>query len=313
MYVFGPVPSRRLGMSIGVNNIPPKICSYSCAYCQIGNSLRMSATREHFYDAEMLIKEVELKLTTLEESQAVDYITVVADGEPTLDSSLLDLIKGLKRFGIPVAIINNASLIDHEAVQEALSYADWVSLKVDAVQETVWRRIDRPLRTLDLEAIMKGMQQFAALYQGFLATETMLVSGINDCAETVKETAQFIGMLSPGKSYISIPTRPPASSWVHAPDEKTINQAYQLFCDSIDSVELLIGYEGNAFAYTGNVQEDLLSITAVHPMREDAVDAYLQRAHSSYAQVQDLVEEGLLRIVWYGDKRFLHRVFAKRY
>lgn len=312
MYVFGPVPSRRLGMSIGVNNIPPKICSYSCAYCQIGKSLRMEATPISYYEPEVLIREVSHKLNTLTAGEDhVDYITIVADGEPTLDARLEALIRGLRRFGLPVAVITNASLMDLPEVQRALSLTDWVSVKIDSVDEAVWRRIDRPHRSLDLESILGGIERFSAGYDGTLATETMLVKGLNDRPELLRHTAEFIGTISPDISYISIPTRPPADSWVSMPDEDVITMAYQLFSGYLPRVELLIGYEGNAFSYTGDAKEDILSITAVHPMREDAVDVFLKKADASPALVEELVRQGLLKESLYHGNRFYVRAFRR--
>ena len=125
--VFGPVPSRRLGRSLGINNIPPKICSYSCVYCQLGRSLKMTSQRRAFYAPEALFAEVEQKLAALQRShELVDYLTIVPDGEPTLDLNLGKLIKLLKTLGIRIAVITNASLLDDPGVREDLEQADWV-------------------------------------------------------------------------------------------------------------------------------------------------------------------------------------------
>ena len=124
--VFGPVPSRRLGRSIGINNIPPKTCSYACVYCQLGKTSRMMAGREFFYDPEKIINAVKLKIKhAREKDESVDYLTFVSDGEPTLDCNLGKEIELLKSFGIKIAVITNASLIWREDVRQDLQKADW--------------------------------------------------------------------------------------------------------------------------------------------------------------------------------------------
>ena len=190
--------------------------------------------------------------------------------------------------------------------------ADWVSLKVDAVSESIWRQVDRPRRSLRLAAILEGALEFARRYAGQLVTETMLVAGVNDGKDCVGEVAAFLARLQPDIAYLSIPTRPPAEKWVHAPNEETINRAYQILSEQVQRVEYLIGYEGNAFAFTGHVEEDLLSITAVHPMREDAVQDFLARAGADGSTVRGLVEQGRLVETAFKDHKFYMRRLDKR-
>jgi wyosine [tRNA(Phe)-imidazoG37] synthetase (radical SAM superfamily) len=181
MIAFGPVPSRRLGRSLGVNNIPPKVCSYSCAYCQLGRTIKMQVERQTFYEPEDIVKNVREKIARVSEvGEPVDYLTFVPDGEPTLDINLGREIELLKPLGINIAVISNGSLVWRQDVREDLVKADWVSLKVDSTREEIWRRINRPHRTLQLAAILDGMLEFAAVYKGELVTETMLVEGVND-------------------------------------------------------------------------------------------------------------------------------------
>ena len=307
MIVFGPVPSRRLGQSLGINNIPPKICSYSCIYCQIGKTMDMQAVREEFYKPEKIITDVETRLIELKKNEKVlDYITFVSDGEPTLDKNLEMEIELLKRMNVKIAVITNASLIWDSDVREALYKADWVSIKVDAISEDIWRRINRPHRSLKLEEILNGILEFSSVFGSTLATETMLVQGVNDTIDEVEKIASFLVNLSPDKCYISIPTRPPAEKWSIPPDEEIINIAYQVF-DKRLNTEYLIGYEGNAFASTGNLKEDLLSITSVHPMREEGVEELLAKTGSGWESVKKLVDDNELTVVGYNGKMFYMR------
>jgi wyosine [tRNA(Phe)-imidazoG37] synthetase (radical SAM superfamily) len=313
-FVFGPVPSRRLGRSLGVNNIaadtkePPKICTYACIYCQLGHTLQMQITRQAFYAPEDLVAAVREKITTMRRTDDhIDYITVVPDGEPTLDINLGRTLAALKPLGFPLAVITNASLIWQPEVRAALAQADWVSLKVDAVMESVWRKMDRPHGKLQLSHILGGVQTFARDFQGQLVTETMLVADVNNTDASLTETAAFIGDLHPATAYISVPTRPPAEPWVRPPDEATLNRAYQIFAAHISHVTYLIGYEGNAFAASGDAAADLLSITAVHPMREDAVGDLLARDNADWSVVKNLVAQDLLVESTYQTQTFYTR------
>ena len=314
MKAFGPVPSRRLGRSLGINNIPPKVCTYSCVYCQLGRTIKMQIERRAFYQPEEILRDVEEKVRNAREvGESIDYLTFVPDGEPTLDVGLGQEIELLKPLGINIAVITNASLIWREDVKEDLRRADWVSLKVDSVSEDVWRRINRPHRALQLASILEGMLEFARAYEGELATETMLVEGLNDGDEHVREVADFLAELRPARAYLSIPTRPPAEKWAQPPNEKVINRAYQILGDRVDHVEYLIGYEGNAFAFTGNAEEDLLSITAVHPMREEAVKEFLARARADWSIVRKLLEQGqLVETEYEGNKFYMRRLQGAR-
>ncbi len=310
---FGPVPSRRLGRSLGINNIPPKVCTYACVYCQLGRTLKMQVERQAFYEPGEILKAVQQKVNSVQAAgETIDYLTFVPDGEPTLDLNLGREIELLRSLGIPIAVITNASLIWRVDVRVALRQADWVSLKVDAVTEEVWRRIDRPHGTLRLAAILDGVLEFGTAFDGKLATETMLVEGLNDGPALIKEVADFVARLQPDTAYLAIPTRPPAEGWGRPPGEDIVNRAYQIFSDRVGQVEYLIGYEGNAFTFTGNVTEDLLSITAVHPMREEAVSEFLARAGADWLVVHHLIaQDQLVETEYQGGKFYLRKLHGR--
>jgi len=309
MIAFGPVPSRRLGRSLGINNIPAKICSYSCAYCQVGKTLQMEVQRRSFYSPQEIYQEVKEKVDSSQIlGHAIDYLTIVPDGEPTLDTNLGQEIDMLRSLGIRIAVISNASLIWDEKVREELSKADWVSVKVDALDERIWRHMDRPHRALDHEAILQGILEFAKDFKGTLVTESMLLAGINDDENSLQAIAEFLEKVDPAVAYISVPTRPPAEKWATMPPEESICQAYQIFCSRVKQVELLVGYEGDSFDLTGNVESDILSIAAVHPMREAAVKKFLQQAQENWELVQRLIDQGkLIRTEYMGNNFYLRR------
>jgi len=310
MIAFGPVPSRRLGRSLGINNIPPKVCTYSCVYCQVGRTHTLQLERGPFYEPEDIIKSVGKQVKkAIKKGEPIDYLTFVSDGEPTLDVNLGYEIDLLKSLGIKIGVITNASLIFREDVRADLMKADWVSLKFDSISKTSWRKINRPHRELELGLILEGMLDFSKSFRGELVTETMLIQGIGLDADILKEMADFLGRLNPAKAYLAIPTRPPAESWVRPPEPKDINVAFQVFHEKLDQVEYLIGYEGNAFAFTGNVEEDLLSITSVHPMRKSAVQEYLKKAGADGSVVSQLIAQSKLVETDYAGQKFYLRSF----
>uniref|UniRef100_UPI001B80D389 radical SAM protein n=1 Tax=Desulfurococcus mucosus TaxID=2275 RepID=UPI001B80D389 len=190
--VFGPVPSRRLGMSLGVNNIPAKTCTYNCVYCQLGRTTALTVERRVFYDPWRIVGEVESRLREAEEKGVrVDYITFVPDGEPTLDSNLGREIEAVKGLGKPVAVLTNASLLWREDVRSELAEADYVSVKVDAVREELWRRVNRPHGSLSLKRVLEGVEAFSSEFNGVLVSETMLLDKV-EYGGGLEEVAGFL-------------------------------------------------------------------------------------------------------------------------
>jgi wyosine [tRNA(Phe)-imidazoG37] synthetase (radical SAM superfamily) len=309
--VFGPVPSRRLGRSLGINNIPPKTCTYSCVYCQVGKTTNKTVDRQAFYKPEELTRDVRRKNNKVTiRNEKIDYLTFVPDGEPTLDLNISEEILSLKQTGMPTAVITNASLLWRDDVKEDLQEADFVSLKVDAVSEGLWRRVNRPHKDIKLNMVLKGIREFTEEFRGTLVSETMLI-GNTDYGNEFERIAEFLTELKTlNKAYIAIPTRPPTEKWVKRAKEDVINAAFQVFSKKLGAsrVEYLVGYEGNAFAYTGKVEEDLLSITAVHPMRKEAVKKLLKKADADWQVVEKLLGENkLVELEYEGNTYYLRK------
>ncbi|MBK9097219.1 MAG: radical SAM protein [bacterium] len=306
MITFGPIPSRRLGRSLGVNNIPPKICSYSCVYCQVGLTDSLSIQRKEFYSLEEIVAEVSERVSQLINSRKkIDYISFVPDGEPTLDINLGKEIQLLKPLGINIAVITNSSLLWDKDVREDLLLADWVSVKIDTVDEKIWHKINRPYGKLDLLKILNGIKNFRHSFRGTFVTETMLVNGINDDKESLANTSKFIKEINPDKAYILVPTRPPAEGFVKTPSEENLNMAYQIFNTEIKNVELLTGSGETDFTYSSDVQKELASILAVHPMSLEAVDTFLHKANESWGLIESLIHQNILKEVEYSGNKFL--------
>lgn len=308
MITFGPVPSRRLGYSLGINHIPPKHCTYACVYCQVGQTTNMGITRREFYPVAHIVNEVEQAINrAAERGRAIDFLTLVPDGEPTLDLHLGDLIRELKKLLIPVAVISNASLIDRPDVQDDLLSADWVSLKVDSLEEDTWRRLNRPHHSLSLIGILNGVLSFRQKFMGELVTETMLVSGINDRADSIRALSNFLEELQPFKSYLSIPTRPPLEPWARPPEAEALQDLLGTIEKSHHFFDFLFESEVDDFVSTGNLAEDVLGITAVHPLRESALRTLVAEANGNWNLIESLIMSGQLFRLTYRDTHFYTR------
>lgn len=310
MISFGTVPSRRLGKSLGINNIPSKkVCSFSCRYCQLGITKKYSSARKSYFDPEIIFEEVQKHLGKLREADQPDYLTFVANGEPTLDLNLGESIERLRKFNIPIAVITNGSLLKFESVRKDLCRADWVSIKVDANNKATWEAINWPFSWLDFEEHKRGILQFSSEFKGKLVTETMLVSGINDSLDVIDQTSQLISQINPNTAFLSIPTRPPAISTVKAPDEQIITEAYKVFSEKGIKTELLLGFEGTHTGYTGNAIEDIVNICTVHPIREDTLQELLIKTQADNTILDTLIKGNYIKKVFYQSESFYIRQF----
>ncbi|MGQ9621178.1 MAG: radical SAM protein [Bacteroidales bacterium] len=308
MISFGPILSRRLGKSLGINNIvSPKICSYACIYCQAGKTMRQTIEREKFFEPELIYKTVGKHLEKLSHNNSPDYLTFVSNGEPTLDINLGKSIQLLKNFGYPIAVITNASLLQYNSVHSDLGMANWVSVKMDAGRADLWQKINNPSPKLNYEEIIKNISRFASGFEGKLCTETMIIKGVNDNDENFIGLAQLIKELNPVTAYLAVPTRPPSCKTAKPADPDMLNRAWQIFNDRNIKTEFLTGFEGTAIGYTGNIYEDILNITTVHPLREDMLFDLLKKDNAGYEVVESLIIQKLIRISVYNGNRFFLR------
>jgi wyosine [tRNA(Phe)-imidazoG37] synthetase (radical SAM superfamily) len=268
----------------------------------------MTADRQPFYTPNEITIQAKNRLDQLKQTGVeADYLTFVPNGEPTLDATIGEEIGLLKKYGKRIAVITNSSLLWREDVRRELAGADTVSVKIDTATPDTWKRINRPHKFLDLDAILQGILRFREVFEGDLLTETMLVKGINDSLQEIEKTADFVALVEPEVAYLSVPTRPPAENYATPAGEQALSQAYHLFSSKIAKVEYLIGYEGNAFASTGDIKQDILSITAVHPLREEAVTSLLEREGAAWQDVEQLVEGGSLITTQYQGHRYYMR------
>ncbi|NMB56176.1 MAG: radical SAM protein [Leptolinea sp.] len=312
MIAFGPVPSRRLGSSLGINHIKPKNCTYACVYCQVGKTTFMDIERRFFYSINEVISDVETKLIECDARHTkVDYLTLVPDGEPTLDINLGKLIGELKIFHIPVAVISNSTLIDRIDVQEELLLADWVSLKIDTVDENSWKKINRPNRKLSLSDILSGIQTFRSRFTGRFVTETMLVGGLTDTPVSLEPTISFIREINPHVAYFSIPIRPPCLNWVKPPSKEFMENFLLNTIHTLPTADILFEAETGNFVSTGDLTNDILDITSVHPLREEALAGIIANAGNGWEVVDQMIKKKMIACVRYHSGNFYVRCFKK--
>jgi wyosine [tRNA(Phe)-imidazoG37] synthetase (radical SAM superfamily) len=263
-----------------------------------------------FYRPEVLLRETEVRIAKVGGNECtIDYLSFVPDGEPTLDKNLGILITSLKQqLPYPVAVITNGSLLWRQEVAEAVSLADWVSVKVDSVVEPIWRCINRPDRRLEFDEVLEGIRAFATRYRGELVSETMLLDKQNTDSDELAALAEYLCGLSPKTAYLSVPSRPPAESAVGIPDGEQLKRAERAFRDAGLNAYSLTCYEGDQFTITADTVQDILSIAAVHPLREDALRRILERSGADWGLVERLITEGRLNTKVYDQKTYYRTV-----
>lgn len=309
MYVYGPVPSRRLGRSLGVSPIPAKTCSYTCVYCQLGRTTRLQTRRESFFPREGILTEI----IRLAPKDKTDFVTFVGDGEPTLNKDLGWLIEQTKeKLHLPVAVITNGSLLSCEDIREDLCRADVVIPTLDAGNEETFRTINRPDRSVDFNTMLQGQIDFRHEYSGQIWVEIMLVKGRNDTESELQSIRDAVDMIGPDRVYVLTPIRPPAESWVQPSDAETILKAQKTIGKAIP----VTGLESDQFGLGefSVARQAILEIGSRHPLRrEQALE--IERRFSKAGVVRQMLEAKELVPVDYDGEEYLlpgHFVMGKQ-
>ena len=266
-YCYGPVPSRRLGRSLGIDIIPSKTCNYQCIYCQLGKTNHFTNSKQDFFPKEEIIREIGEAITLNE--QKTDYITFVGSGEPTLYKNLKDLILFVKDYTKkPICVITNGSLLFETEVQDALFLADVILPSLDAGDEHDFIKINRPHPDLNFSRIVEGMEDFRKKHEGKFWLEVMLMKGINDGRKSLMKIKKKIDAINPDRIDINVPIRPPTENWVSIPDKKTLPLLKEIFGDYYN-----MNYPefGEFDVYSSNFKKEFLAIIERHPMRQDQI------------------------------------------
>ena len=269
-YVYGPVPSRRLGLSLGVSPIPNKTCNYSCIYCQLGRTTTLSVERKLFYPVEDILDE--LKKTIVLQS-AFDVITIVGEGEPTLYLGLGSLITKIRNISKkPIAVITNGALLSEPEVRNELKNADIVLPSLDAATEQQFRSINRPHKHIEYSSVIQGLVDFSMIFEGELWIEIMLIKGLNDDRDTLEKFSSLLKRIKYSRLYLNSPVRPPAETSVCEVNQEQLELA----------VQILGGTPINRLSSTGfysPIKDDfeaVLSIIQRHPMNQFEILDFLR-------------------------------------
>ena len=269
-YIFGPVPSRRLGKSLGISPIPRKTCNYSCIYCQLGRTDKMIGERKEFFPLKDIINEFK---DYLKESFDFDVVTIVGEGEPTLYSKLGELIKEVKKItDKPVAVITNGALLSSKEVRDELMNADIVLPSIDGYNEETAKKIDRPLGTIHFKDELEGLIEFSKEYKGQLLLEIMLISGINCDKNSIEHFKEILKKIKYDRVYLNTPVRPPAESFVKVISQEEMKYAVkELGGISIDMLS-----SGDFFSEIKDSYEAILNIIRRHPMNQFEINSFLE-------------------------------------
>lgn len=275
MVVFGPVPSRRLGQSLGIDTIPLKTCNWNCVYCQLGRTRPLTNTRREYYPRKTILDEARETLAKYTPTE-IDWVTFVGSGEPTLHVGIGDLIRQIKAItSTPVAVITNGSLLYQPTVRHELVAADAVLPTLDAGTPELYQRINRPHPDITFDRLVEGLMNFRHEYNGRLWIEVMLVQGVNDSASALQALADILRRIAPDEIHISLPTRPPAEPWVSPPEQEAIMRAMVLLGEVTSIVQPATGSfdlrEGQ------NPVDAVIDIITRHPMRQEELEQTLNR------------------------------------
>ena len=232
-YIFGPVPSRRLGISLGVDLVPYKTCTFNCIYCQLERTANQTLKRKEYIKAKDILKELKEKLanwrTDKLAKQRINYITLSGSGEPTLNAKIGKIISGIKKMtSIPVAVLTNGSLLYKKEVRDSLKEADLVIPSLDAATAKTFKKINRPAKSLGVEKVIKGLVNFRKEYTGKIWLEVMLVKGINDGRKEIKELKKTIARIKSDRVQLNTVARPPCESLAQALNNRELERIKNL-------------------------------------------------------------------------------------
>ncbi len=303
-YVFGPVPTRRLGQSLGIDPVPLKTCNWNCVYCQLGRSRPMVNERKDFFPADEILSEVENALLSHPPGE-IDWVTFVGSGETTLYASLGWLIREVKKLTrLPVAVITNGSLLYLPEVRQEILTADAVLPSLDAGTSELYQHINRPYPALSFESFLDGLITFSEEYQGNLWVEVMLVKDLNDTEDQLNKIASVLKRIKPDEVHIMQPTRPPVETWVKPTDEEGLIRALAILGDTARIIDPASGSYDLSGAKT--LVEAVVGIVTRHPMREDELVETLKNWTTGDVKktLSTLAKSGELQVVERNGVRF---------
>ncbi len=257
-YLFGPVPSRRLGVSLGIDIIPYKTCTLNCVYCECGRTTRLTATRKEYAPVKEVIYELR---EYLQKEPELDYVTFSGSGEPTLHSKIDIIIHFIKEYfpRYNVAVLTNGTLFTEEEVRVALRRADLVIPSLDAAAEDVFKKLNRPHGSLSCEKVISGLAQFRKEYPGEIRLEVFIVPGLNDGEEHIAMLRKAVQKINPDRIQLNTLDRPGAEPWVRTARDEEIQQFAKYLGDNVEIIGKFKPRNGIT-SFSGKEQSILLTL-----------------------------------------------------
>ena len=300
-YVFGPVPSRRLGLSLGVDLVPFKTCTYNCVYCQLGLTPDSTAERREYVPLDEVVAEIGRKLAA---GTAPDYITLSGSGEPTLYSRIGELVLAVKRItDVSLAVITNSSLLWDKDIQGALLPVDLVVPSLDAGDAQMFKRINRAHQGVDFEKMVAGLVEFSKRFSNRLWLEVFLLGGLTDTESEVKKIVSHVDKIKPDKIQLNTVSRPPAESSALAVPLEKMQEFAGLFGEN---VEVIADYSGaQPVGESSATGEDVLNMLKRRPCSLDDVATGLGiKSHQALELIERLVADKAVVTEKRGDRVF---------
>ncbi|NTV06536.1 MAG: radical SAM protein [Chlorobiaceae bacterium] len=297
-YVFGPVSSKRLGQSLGVDLLPPKSCTWNCVYCQLGKTRKFVTEREEFFPREEILEEIRQALVL---NTSLDWITFVGSGETMLYKGIGWLIGEVKKLtATPVAVITNGSLLYLPEVRAELLQADAVLPSLNAGSEALHAAIDRPATGLTFRQHVEGLAAFRREYTGKLWIEVMLLGGINDSDDALRDLAAVLKAINPDMVHIVLPTRPAPEQEIRLPSEDRIERAIAILSEVTTVVHPVKGFMDLRNA--PDLLEAVSAIVTRHPVQQRELqkaiaDCFPAESDKAASVMQEMLATGRFRLV----------------
>ncbi|MEW6518516.1 MAG: radical SAM protein [Thermodesulfobacteriota bacterium] len=291
-YLFGPVNSRRLGLSLGIDLLPAKICNFSCVYCEVGPNSIFTCERREYTPTREITAEIDSFLAAAGQAKPIDVFTITASGEPTLHSGLGEIISHLKaKTARPVAVLTNGSLLYRDDVRQELALADIVIPSLDAAREESFRKINRPAQGVNLQEIIKGLTLFARDFKGELWLEILFCKGINDSSEDIDALRQALLAIKPARIQLNTVARPPLEDFAKPLSEAELAEIRQQLPGT---VEIIADFRKRKRAPAGSARKtELLEMLRRRPCTEtDICEALNLDSNSTARLLQELTASG---------------------
>jgi wyosine [tRNA(Phe)-imidazoG37] synthetase (radical SAM superfamily) len=298
-YLYGPVPSRRLGRSLGIDLVPHKICTYDCIYCQIGKTTDKTLVRKEYVPVKEILEEVKSFLK--EGTSSIDHFSLSGSGEPTLHSQIRSVINGIKAITlIPIAVITNGSLLYVEEVRKDLLGADIVLPSLDAVSSEVFMRINRPRSGFNVEKVIEGMVKFRKVYKGQIWLEILFCKGVNDSKEELLKMKKVVDRIQPDRIHLNTVVRPPSEKWATPLNQKEMEEIQTFFGEKASIISEFDRHPSSM--PERDIKEEILKILKRRPLTPSDLSKGMGIPQNELNQyIEPLTQEGKIQARIFGD------------